>query len=74
MSRPPWSVVNVVKRSITVRAASWTRPQRVYLPTSHPRRGGDFISSVCFELGREGRLRRIGEEANNGLEVVKGEI
>jgi hypothetical protein len=64
----------VVKRSITVRAASWTHPRRVYLLTSHPRRDGDFISSICFELGREGRLRRTSEEANSGLEVVKGEM
>jgi hypothetical protein len=66
-------VANAVKRSITVRAASWTRPRRVYLPTSHPRHDDNFISSVYFELGREGRLRRTGEEANNGLEVVKRE-
>jgi hypothetical protein len=69
-SSPPWSVM---KRSITTRAASWTRPRCVYLPTSHPRRGGDFIISVCFELRREGRLRRTSEEADIGLEVVKGE-
>jgi hypothetical protein len=33
----------------------------------------DFISSVRFELGREGRLRCTSEEADIGLEVVKGE-
>jgi hypothetical protein len=33
----------------------------------------DFISSVCFELGREGRLRRTSEEADIDHEVVKGE-
>jgi hypothetical protein len=65
--------MNATKRSITTHAASWTRPRRVYLPTSHPRRGGNFISSVRFELGREGRLRRTSEEADIGLEVVKGE-
>jgi hypothetical protein len=66
-------VANAVKRSITVRAASWTHARRVYLLTSHPQRGDNFISSVCFELGHEGRLWCTGEEANNGLEVVKRE-